>query len=236
MIGSLRVLALIPARGGSKGVPGKNIQPVGGRPLLAWTIAAAQASAYVDRTILSSDDPAIMAVARDCGCDVPFQRTAELATDTATSVDVALDALDRIPGYDILVLLQPTSPLRTAADIDAALDLLVRTGAPGCASVCEAADHPWLTFGRDAEGRLRPFCPLPEGVSLRRQDLPPAYVLNGAVYAVRTDELRARRAFFEPDQTVPLVMPIEKSLDVDTWSDIRRADEILSRPADSNIL
>jgi CMP-N,N'-diacetyllegionaminic acid synthase len=236
MIGSMRVLALIPARGGSKGVPGKNIRPVGGRPLLAWTIAAAQASAYVDLTILSSDDPAIIEVAREYGCDVPFQRPAELATDTATSVDVALDAVERIPGYDILVLLQPTSPLRTATDIDAALDLLVQTGASGCASVCEVSDHPWLTFGRDAAGRLSAFCALPEGVSLRRQDLPPAYVLNGAVYAIRTDKLKERRAFFEPDQTVSLVMPIEKSLDVDTWDDIRLVDEILSRTTHQHIL
>lgn len=231
MIGSHRVLAVIPARGGSKGVTGKNIQPVGGQPLLAWTISAAQESSCVDRTILSSDDAAIIEVAREYGCDAPFQRPAELATDTATSVDVVLDALGRTPGYDIVVLLQPTSPLRTAGDIDAALELLVRTGAPSCASVCEAGDHPWLVFGRDDEGRLRPFCVSPEAASLRRQDLPAAYVLNGAVYAIMTGELAARRAFFEPGRTVPLVMPIEKSLDVDTWDDIRRADEILSRPA-----
>lgn len=236
MIGSRRVLAVIPARGGSKGVPGKNIQSVGGRPLIAWTIAAAKASTCIDRTILSSDDPAIIEVALEHGCEVPFKRSADLATDTATSVDVVLDALARTPGYDIVVLLQPTSPQRTAEDIDAVLDLLERTGAPSCASVCEAQDHPWLVFARDGEGRLQPFFLPPEPVSLRRQDLPPAYVLNGAVYAIRTDTLIARRSFFEPGVTVPFVMPIEKSLDVDTWSDIRRADEILSRPADLNIL
>lgn len=236
MIGSQRVLAVIPARGGSKGVPGKNIQAVAGLPLLAWTINAAKASAYVDRTILSSDDPEIIEVARAHGCEIPFQRSAELATDTATSVDVLLDALSRAPGYDIVVLLQPTSPLRTATDIDGALDLLVENGAQSCVSVCEAGDHPWLVFGRDAEGRLRPFCLPPEAVSLRRQDLPSAYVLNGAVYAIRAAELTTRRSLFEPGRTVPFVMPIEKSLDVDTWDDIVCANEILSRSPDPKIL
>lgn len=233
MIDGLSVLAVIPARGGSKGVPGKNIQSVGGQPLLAWTINAAHASAYVDRAILSSDDPAIIEVARKYGCEIPFQRSAQLATDIATSVDVVLDALAKTPGYDLVVLLQPTSPLRTAADIDAALELLVQTGAPSCASVCEAGDHPWLVFGRDGEGRLESFCLPPGQPSLRRQDLPPAFVLNGAVYAIRTAELVARRSLFESGATVPFVMPIEKSLDVDTWDDIRCVDEILSRSIDS---
>ncbi|MDZ4390668.1 MAG: acylneuraminate cytidylyltransferase family protein [Gemmatimonadales bacterium] len=227
MIGSRRVLAVIPARGGSKGVPGKNIQPVGGRPLIGWTIAAANASVHVDRAIVTSDDEGIMAVARAEGGETPYRRDKSLATDTATSVDVILDALERVPGYDIVVLLQPTSPLRTAADIDEALGLMVREEAESCVSVCEASEHPWLMFAQDGEGRLGPYCAAPVGVSLRRQDLPPAYVLNGAIYAIDARRLEETRKFFEPGRTVAYVMPIEKSHDIDTWDDIRRVNDIL---------
>lgn len=226
MIGSRRVLAVIPARGGSKGVPGKNILPVGGRPLIGWTIAAARESVHVDRAIVSTDDEEIMAVARDEGGETPYRRAPSLATDTATSVDVVLDALERVPGYDIVVLLQPTSPLRTAADIDAALRLMIDRQAPGCVSVCEATEHPWLMFRADGEGRLDSYCAPPQGSSLRRQDLPPAYMLNGAVYAVQTVRLVGTRRFFVPGETVPYVMPIEKSHDIDTWDDLRRVDKI----------
>ena len=228
MIGDRRVLALIPARGGSKGVPGKNILPVGGRPLIAWTVAAAKASRYVDRVVLSSDDADIIEAAQAAGCDAPFVRPDALATDEATSVDVVLDALARLPGYDIVVLLQPTSPLRTAADVDGVLDLMAASGAPGCVSVTDATDHPWLMFGADAAGRLQAFCHPAEGVSLRRQDLPPAYVLNGAVYAADAASLRATRRFFEAGRTAAWVMPAERSLDIDTWDDIRAADLRLS--------
>lgn len=226
MIGSRRVLAVIPARGGSKGVPGKNILPVGGRPLIGWTIAAARESVHVDRAIVSTDDEEIMAAARDEGGETPYRRAPSLATDTATSVDVVLDALERVPGYDIVVLLQPTSPLRTAADIDAALRLMIDRQAPGCVSVCEATEHPWLMFRADGEGRLDSYCAPPQGSSLRRQDLPPAYMLNGAVYAVQTVRLVGTRRFFVPGETVPYVMPIEKSHDIDTWDDLLRVDKI----------
>lgn len=228
MIGSRRVLAVIPARGGSKGVPQKNIQHVGGRPLIAWTVAAALAAKAVDRVILSSDDEAIMAAARDAGCEVPFRRDARLATDEAASMDVLVDALERTPGFEVVVLLQPTSPLRTAADIDGALEVMQRGGAPGCVSVCEATDHPWLTFGRDAAGALKSFCPLPAGASTRRQDLPPAYVLNGAVYAADIAWLMEHRRLIAPGQTAAYVMPPERSEDIDTWEDLRRADRLLS--------
>lgn len=227
MIGGRRVLAVIPARGGSKGVPGKNIHPIGGRPLIGWTIAAANASIHVDRAIVTSDDDGIMAVAREEGGDVPYRRDAALATDDATSVDVVLDALQRVPGYDVVVLLQPTSPLRTAADIDAALRLMIRQEAESCVSVCEASEHPWLMFRPDGEERLSPYCAAPDGASLRRQDLPPAYVLNGAIYAIDAMRLKATRKFFEPGRTAAYVMPIEKSHDIDTWDDIRRVDDIL---------
>src|SRR3954467_8927637 len=107
VIGDQNVIAIIPARGGSKGLPGKNIVPVCGKPLLAWTIEAAQKTRFVDRLILSSDDQAIIGVARRYGCEVPFTRDSKLAADDTPSVDVVLDALARCPGYGLVVLLQP---------------------------------------------------------------------------------------------------------------------------------
>jgi N-acylneuraminate cytidylyltransferase len=227
VIGGLSVLAVIPARGGSKGVPGKNVRPVGGRPLIEWTIRAAQGSRYVDRTVLSSDDAGIIAVAQEAGCEVPFVRAAELATDEAGSVEVVVDAVERVGAHDLVVLLQPTSPLRRAEDVDAALQTLIATGAPSCVSVTEATDHPWLTFGEDG-GRLIAYCAPPPGAGLRRQDLPAAWVLNGAVYAVRTDALMADRALFHPGRSALHVMPADRSVDIDTLADLDRAEALLA--------
>ena len=147
MIDGLSVLALVPARGGSKGLPGKNIRPAAGRPLLDYTVAAARSSACIDRVVLSSDDEAIMRVARASGCEVPFRRPAALATDEATSIDVVLHALDQLPPHDLVVLLQPTSPLRTAADIDGACRLLLQHDAPwiyGFHPKSYTLGHVWL--------------------------------------------------------------------------------------------
>ena len=217
MIDGLRVLALIPARGGSKGLPGKNILPVAGRPLLAWSVDAARASRCIDRTVLSSDDETIMAAARACGCEVPFRRPAELATDTATAVDVVLHALDQLPGHDLIVLLQPTSPLRRAADIDAACALLVARGAPSCVSVSPAAQSPYWMYRIGEEQTLVPILDTPAGAT-RRQDLPVVYALNGAIYVARTEWLRQSRSFVTRD-TVAHIMPAERSIDIDTFED-----------------
>jgi N-acylneuraminate cytidylyltransferase len=226
MIGGEKVLAVITARGGSKGVPGKNILPIRGRPLIQWTIDAARASRYIDRLIISSDDPAIIQVAVDGGCDAPFQRDAILATDEASSVDVLLDAVDRVPGYDVLVLLQPTSPLRIAEDIDGTLELLQSSGAPTSVSVREAAEHPYSTFALDQHGRLKRFVEPPPGASLRRQDLPPAWCVNGAVYAARIAWFARERTLISP-QTIAYPMPAERSLDIDTPEDVQRLRSIV---------
>jgi CMP-N,N'-diacetyllegionaminic acid synthase len=232
MIEGLSVLAVIPARGGSKGVPGKNVRPVGGRPLIEWTIKAAHGSRYVDRTVLSSDDAGIIAVAQAAGCEVPFVRAAELATDEAGSVEVVVDAVQRVGPHDVVVLLQPTSPLRRSEDIDGALETLISSGAPSCVSVTEAHDHPWLTFG-DEGGRLTAFCEPPPGACLRRQELPDVWVLNGAIYAVRVEALLADRRLFHPGRSASLVMPAERSVDIDTPADLDRAEALLveNRPA-----
>ena len=226
MIAGRSVLAVIAARGGSRGLPRKNVLPFRGRPLIGWTIAAAQASKHIDHLVLSSDDAEIIALAASLGCEAPFRRTPELSGDTAASIDVVLDTLDRIPGYEIVVLLQPTSPLRTAADIDGALERMSAAGAPSCVSVQEAPSHPWLVFGRDSRGRLEPFAAAPVGASLRRQDLPPALVLNGAVYAADAEWLRRERTFVRPGETVAWEMPADRSADIDTLEDLLAAERL----------
>ncbi|HZV84696.1 MAG TPA: acylneuraminate cytidylyltransferase family protein [Brevundimonas sp.] len=224
MIRGRSVLAVITARGGSKGLPRKNALPFRGEPLIVWTIRAAQASGHIDHLIVSTDDAEIAAVCRAQGCEVPFIRDATLASDTATSIDVVLDAADRVPGYDVVVLLQPTSPLRTAADIDATLAVMEKSGASSATTVSEAPCHPFLIFRTDAEQRLEVYAEPAEGQSLRRQDLPAAYRLNGAVYAADLAWLRAGRKLVAPGETVAMVMPTGRSSDIDTLKDFEAAE------------
>lgn len=217
------VVALIVARGGSKTLPRKNILPAGGRPLIAWTIAAALQSESVERVVLSSDDEEIMEMAKTWGCEVPFQRPAELASDTATSMEVVLHALDQLPDCGFIVLLQPTSPLRTSADIDAAFAMLRSKDAPSCVSVCEVEQSPYWMYRLNENGELNSL--LPEQINAtRRQDLPPVYVLNGAIYIARVDWLRKTKSFLG-DGCIAYPMPRERSLDIDTADDF----EIFSR-------
>lgn len=215
MINGQKVLGLITARGGSKGVPGKNIRMVVGKPLIAWTIEAAQASRYLDRLILSSDDNTIIEIAKTYGCEIPFKREAHLATDDTPSIDVVLDALDRCPGYNWVVLLQPTSPLRTADDIDGALKKCIDLGSPACVSVCETEQNPyWMYTQKDS--RLQSVIDMP--LIKRRQDLPRVYVLNGLVYVARPDWLRITRNFISTE-TVAYTVPPNRSHDLDSEQD-----------------
>jgi CMP-N,N'-diacetyllegionaminic acid synthase len=207
------VLALITARGGSKG--------------LDFSVAAARAARCVDRVVLSTDDEAIAEAGRRAGCEVPFRRPAVLASDTAASIDVVLHALDQLPAHDIVVLLQPTSPARSAADIDATLARLVRAGAPACVSVTDAAQSPYWMYRLDPHARLEPLLPAASPAT-RRQDLPPVYVLNGAVYAARTPWLRASRSFVTAE-TVAHVMPPERSIDIDTLDDFETFERLVAR-------
>ena len=135
MIQGKKIIGLIAARGGSKGIPKKNIKPLLGSPLIYWTINEAKKSKYIDRLILSSDNEEIISVAKDCGLEVPFIRPAELAKDETIPVDVFIHAIEQCPGYDFIVVLQPTSPLRIVDDIDKAILKIVDTGAPACVSM-----------------------------------------------------------------------------------------------------
>jgi N-acylneuraminate cytidylyltransferase len=214
-------------------MPGKNLRDLGGKPLLAWSVAAAKASRYLDRTILSTDDEAIMAAGRAAGCEVPFRRPAALATDEAGSIEVVIHALDAVgQGYDIVVLLQPTSPLRAAADIDSCLDRMIAAGAPCSVSVSPAAHPPYWFFRLDGSGRLIRLIESPAGAK-RRQDLPETVMVNGAVYAADIAWLRRVRDFVTPE-TVAYVMPAERSVDIDTPLDLALARAILAGQAALN--
>jgi CMP-N-acetylneuraminic acid synthetase len=230
-----RVLAVIAARGGSKAVPGKNIADLGGRPLIAWTVAAALAS-RAERTIVTTDDAAIADAARAAGAEVPFVRPAELARDETPGTEPVIHAvewLERHEGYepDIVMSLQPTSPFRTATDIDAAISLLVAREADSVVSVMPADGHPYWMKRRDADGWIVPFLP-DSPATFRRQELPEALMLNGAIYAARRAVLLASRGWYT-GRTAPYVMPIERSLDIDTAWDLRLARLLVSaRDAD----
>lgn len=227
MIGNKSVLAIIPARGGSKGVPRKNIREVAGKPLIAWTILEAGTSRYIDRTIVSTDDREIADVARQWGCEVPFMRPAQLAQDNTPGIEPVIHALESLPDYDYVVLLQPTSPLRTCEDIDACIELCARNHAGCCVSVTEPDKSPYWMFTIDDHSRMQPLLENQKNIS-RRQDLPPVYALNGAVYVADTKTIVETKSFVTED-TLPYIMSKNNSIDVDTETDLIVAEVFLKR-------
>jgi len=215
------ILVVIPARGGSKRLPRKNVLPLAGKPLICWTIEAALDAELDARIMVTSDDEEILAIARQYKSQgvIAYKRPDELATDTATTADVLIDAVksEQAAGHDpkTLVLLQPTSPLRIAGDISAALNVF-RDG--GCEdtvmTVCEV-DHPTAWIGKIGEGaRLK-------GIDIsgkRSQDYQKEYRLNGAVYVVRISGLTLIRSIFTPQLRASL-MPKDRSTDIDNGND-----------------
>lgn len=230
MAGEDAVLGVVIARGGSKGLPGKNLRPLGGRPLVCWSVAAALEATTLDRHVVSTDCPAIAEAARRAGGDVPFLRPAELATDDAPVEAVIEHALASLPEtYQKVVLLQAASPFRRGVDIDDGVRLLRQTGAPSCVSVTPTSKHPAWTFTLGEDRRLLPFIPQ-RPATTRRQDLPPAYVPNGAVYAADIGWLRRTGRFYAPE-TIGWAMPPERSVDIDVELDFRWAEFLLSQEA-----
>lgn len=225
MIAGRRVLAIVPARAGSKGLPGKNVRLLHGKPLLAWPIAAARGSIHVDRTIVSTEDAGYALIAAAHGAEVPFLRPAELASDTAPSIDFILHALDtlEICGdiYDYIVLLEPTSPLTEAADIDAALVQLVAASDLADAIVGVApleAGHPAFAVRRDAAGKIQPLLAGTFGELPRRQDLEPMFALDGTLYISTVDGLRRERGFAHA-RTLGYITDRFKALEIDELVD-----------------
>ena len=172
--------ALIPARGGSKGIPRKNIRSFYGKPLLQWSIEAALASDCIHEVVVSTDDLEIARLASSLGAQVPFLRPAELATDTASGIATVLHALEQLPQVSDVLLLQPTSPLRTSSDIEAIMALRQQTGRESAVSLTPSAKHPAWTYSLTGDQLLEPLLQL-KGAHCRQQ-LPPSYVLNGALY------------------------------------------------------
>jgi CMP-N,N'-diacetyllegionaminic acid synthase len=221
----METVALVTARGGSKGVPGKNIAPVAGKPLIGWTIDAARSATRLDRIFVSTDDPEIARIAKSFGAEIPFLRPAELAADNSSHISVVLHALSWLANEGLspryLVLLQPTSPLRTSADIDGAIALALAQDADSVVSVCVAHNHPLLVKKRTPEGYLANYAQS-DLAYLRRQDLPEAFALNGAIYVTKTSVLKEQMTFMPP-RTLPFLMPAERSLEIDDPWDLHLA-------------
>ncbi|GMB01707.1 acylneuraminate cytidylyltransferase family protein [Pelosinus sp. IPA-1] len=226
MINSKKVLGIIPARGGSKGIPGKNIIDLAGKPLIAWTIEAAKKSKYIDRLVLSSDDDDIIRVATQCGCEVPFKRPDEFAKDNTPGIDPVLHAISMLPGFDYIILLQPTSPLRTAEDIDGCIEYCMIKQANCCISVTEPDKSPFWMYHINSQGILEPILQTDNEVATRRQDLPVVYALNGAVYVAKCDWLITNKSFLSKE-TVGYAMSKDHSIDIDSLRDLQLAKLLL---------
>jgi len=228
----LQVLGIITARGGSKGIPRKNIAPLLGRPLLAYTAETSKASCLA-RIVLSTDDEEIVSVGRSLGLEVPFMRPPELARDDTPTIPVLQDVVRKIEAggyrYDAVMVLQPTNPLRRVEDIDGAVALLDKTGADSVISVCDVGEkHPARMKFMGADGRLidPPFAESFEGQ--RRQDLPPLYLREGSIYLVRTQVLMAESSLKGKDCR-GWVIPPERAVNIDSPFDFYLAEQAMRK-------
>lgn len=228
----MSILAFIPARGGSKGIPHKNLVNLGGKPLIEHTIAAAKKSKYIDDIFISSDDIEIIEFCQTLNLNVPYKRPSILATDTASMVDTVCHALEWIRKSkclewpDDVLLLQPTSPLRSAADIDSAIEIYVDSKAGSLVSVHEMTQHPYeciKTFDNGWE-----FLQKSDPSIERRQDYPHNYFfINGAIYITKSDLILTRRTFISEGETEIYVMPPKRGYDIDTFYDLKVAEALL---------
>ncbi|MBZ9687635.1 acylneuraminate cytidylyltransferase family protein [Clostridium estertheticum] len=228
-----RFLAVIPARGGSKGIPNKNIMAICGKPLIAYTIEAGKKSKYIDEIIVSTDSDVIKVIAQQYGAVVPFLRPEELSSDSAKSIDVVIHAIDFYKNnnitFDYVILLQPTSPLRTFEHLDKAIEKIIESSGTSLVSVCEAEENPILMRNIEND-KLKEVISF-EGTNLRRQDLPTFYIFNGALYINSTDMLVDEKKFVNED-TIPYVMDKESSVDIDTMLDARLVELIIKESMD----
>jgi CMP-N,N'-diacetyllegionaminic acid synthase len=228
------ILGVVTARGGSKGIPRKNLADLGGRPLLAWTAEAALAS-RIDRVVLSTDDEEIADVGRRLGLEVPVLRPAELAGDGALSIDVVLHMLAAVadPGIDAVMLLQPTAPLRTTADIDGVIELFERERPDSVISVVPVDGHHPARMKFIEDGWLvdPPYVEAYENQP--RQELRPVYLKNGAVYLTRRAVIEARS--FKGERCLAWVMPHERSVNIDGPFDLGLARAIVDGTLDTSV-
>jgi len=233
MIKDKSILAVIPARGGSKGLPGKNILSFAGQPLISWTIQAAQKSKYIDKCIVSTDNSTISDVAKKYNGDVPFIRPKNLACDKTPSIDVIFHAIDfftqRGTNFDYFLLLEPTSPLRNENDIDSAISKLVskRDIADSIIGVSKIeATHPVFDVKINSLGLIESYTST-DFESFRRQDIEPLYFFEGSIYLSDTMTLLKRKNFCH-ERTLPYIIPRWKSLEIDELPDLIMAEAIMN--------
>ena len=227
----MKILALIPARGGSKRLPRKNIRVLGGKPLIVWSIDVAKDIPEICDILVSTDDPAIAAVCAEAGAYVPWHRPSELATDNVSSVDVALHALDWYEAkkgvVDAVMLLQPTSPFRTRATVKRGIELYSKHGHCAVLGVSPIDTHPLWALKLQGD-YLVPFME-EHALEIRSQDLPPLYTVNGCFYLIEPAELRICRSFVGK-KTVPLLINSpQESVDIDTEWDFKMAECYLGK-------
>lgn len=220
-----KVLAIIPARGGSKGLPKKNIIDLAGKPLIAWTIETSLSSKYITKTIVSSDSDEILEVSKQYGSFI-LKRPIEFASDTSSSEVVVKHAMESVEEkFDYIILLQPTSPLRDTKDIDSAFEKFFSLDATALISVCEYDNKILKAFKENEFGYI-------EGISnnkypfMRRQDLPKTYMSNGAIYIIKVDKFLENNSFFT-DKTISFIMDEIKSLDIDTKEDLDKVNKYI---------
>ena len=215
-----KILAMIPARGGSKDIKDKNIYPLCGKPLIAYTIEAALNSKYLDDVIVSTDSEKIADVAKNFGAEVPFLRPPELASDTSKTIDAILHVITELKKigrvYDDFILLQPTSPLRTSENIDNAIEKYFKFGRKSLVSISKVNDSPIFMRTIISEDRMKKVLELPSTV--RRQDLPDFYRVNGAIYINKISEIDEQTSF--NDNEVPFLMSPGSSVEVDEYKDL----------------
>lgn len=229
MIDNKKVLAIIPARGGSKGIKDKNIYPLCGKPLIAYSIDAAKQSKYIDEILVSTDSEKIANVAKEYGASVPFLRPAELASDTSKSIDAIIHAIDTLKTkgsiFDILILLQPTSPLRSVVDIDGALEEFSKKSYKSLVSISEVNDNPILIRTINENGNLQKL--LNTDSTIRRQDMKKYYRVNGSIYINLIKEVDINTSF--NDNIIPFVVPQERAIDIDEMKDLAAAEYYITK-------
>jgi len=227
MYKSQTFLAIIPARGGSKRLPKKNILDLKGKPLIAYSIEAGLQSKYIDKVIVSSDDDEILDTSKAFGAEI-IKRPDALASDTATSFDAIKHTIENIEKYDYIVLLQPTSPLRSALQIDEAIELLETKEANAIVSVCEMDHSPLWSNTLPKDGNMSGFL-RDEVLNKRSQDLETYYRVNGAIYICKTEKLLEEESFFLKENIYGFVMDRESSVDIDEAIDFKLAEWIISQ-------
>lgn len=226
-----KILVIIPARGGSKRLPGKNIKKIGEKPMIAHAILAAKKSKYVDRIVVSTDDPTIAKVAKKYGAEVPFIRPAELASDTAPTLPVLQHAvvyIERRDDFkpDLVVLIQPTNPLVKSEDIDGAIEKIISTKTNSCFTVSEISQRPEWMYRMDSK-RAKLFLNEDNGPTKRSQDLPRLAIINGTVYVTKYDTLMKKGLIRDDTNTSIYLMPRERSVDIDDLVDFKIAGALI---------